>query len=161
AVARLAAGELGPSQRVGAISPVPDSCIAYVDGFGNIKTTIRWGEELARHAGAGIDVEVAGVLHPARVVGGSFAVTQGELAVAPGSSGYQRRGVVPAAASDHVRWVELFLRGGSAAAALKVGLGRAGTRRASAGQGDGATDPVAAAATSLGGTPVVLHLPIS
>src|SRR5690606_2045436 len=39
AVARLAAGELKASQSVGTIPTVPDSCIAYVDGFGNIKAT--------------------------------------------------------------------------------------------------------------------------
>jgi len=145
AVARLAAGELAPSRRAGTIPPVPDSCVAYVDGFGNVKTTIRWEGALARHAGAAVEVEVGGVRHPARVAGGSFAVPQGELAVAPGSSGYQRHepapaagdrrsdGDGPSAGDGRVRWVELFLRGGSAAEALRA----------------------------RGGTPVVLHLPIS
>jgi S-adenosylmethionine hydrolase len=151
ALARLAAGELEPSQRLGAIPPVPDSCIAYVDGFGNLKTTIRWNEELARHAGAGVEVEVGGVRHPARVVGGSFAVSHGELAVAPGSSGYQRRHGEHAAGDDRVRWVELFLRGGSAAKALKVDSGRPGAGDSAGFGAVGPSGPV--------GAPVVLHLP--
>src|SRR5690606_19912470 len=91
ALARLHAGTLPPlagsAQKVD-VPDIPDSCVAYVDGFGNVKTTLAWGPELAAHAGSAIEVEVAGRRHPARLAGGSFAVAEGELAVAPGSSGF-------------------------------------------------------------------------
>jgi hypothetical protein len=57
-------------------------------------------------------VAIAGRTLEARVAGGAFAVPEGTLAVAPGSSGYVDRGGRP------VRWVEAFLRGGDAAAAF-------------------------------------------
>jgi len=98
-----------------AVPAVPDGRVAYVDGFGNLKTTLRWGESLAQRAGEELEVEVGGVTRKARVVAGSFGVAEGELAVAPGSSGYQLAG-----GEEAVRWVELFLRGGSAAMALAV-----------------------------------------
>lgn len=135
ALARLHAGTLpsltGKAPEAG-VPAIPDACVAYVDGFGNVKTTLAWGPELAAQAGAAIEVEVAGHRHPARVAGGSFAVAEGELAVAPGSSGFPL-GVD----CDPVRWVELFLRGGSAARALGL---------------SGASGLVT-------GTPVVLRLP--
>ena len=118
ALAHLHAGSLKalePGPHEVTVPAVPDSCVAYIDGFGNVKTTIEWSEDLARHAGGEIEVEVAGVRHPARLAGGSFAVSEGELAVAPGSSGFQRAGT-----GERVRWVELFLRGGSAAGATRV-----------------------------------------
>src|SRR5690606_5183045 len=114
ALARLHHGLLRPLANGGAgsvpvdVPAVPDSCVAYVDGFGNVKTTIRWSEDLARHAGAGVMVEVGGVSRRGRVVGGSFAVAEGELAVAPGSSGYPRRSLGSGVGGDleRVRWVE-------------------------------------------------------
>lgn len=117
AVARLHAGSLplmGAALTAAAVPAVPEGRVAYVDGFGNVKTTLRWGADLEQRAGAEVDVEVGGVTRRARVVTGSFGVAEGELAVAPGSSGYRT--------SDGrtVRWVELFLRGGSAARALSV-----------------------------------------
>jgi hypothetical protein len=39
---------------------------------------------------------------------GTFGVEEGELAFAPGSSGWAKRG------GEEVRWMELFLRGGNA-----------------------------------------------
>ena len=118
ALALLHAGSLpvlGAAQGQAAVPAVPEGRVAYVDGFGNIKTTLRWETALARRAGEELEVAVGGVRHRARVVAGSFGVAEGELALAPGSSGYRlARGGPP------VRWVELFLRGGSAARALSV-----------------------------------------
>jgi len=117
ALALLHAGRLpfrGEPLPAMAVPAVPAARVAYVDGFGNVKTTLRWGEPLARRSGEAVVVEVGGLRHPARIVAGSFGVQEGELAVAPGSSGY------PLAAGGSVRWVELFLRGGSAAKALGV-----------------------------------------
>lgn len=118
ALARLHAGSLpllGAPLPASAVPAVPEGLVAYVDGFGNVKTTLRWGSALAERAGEAVEVEVNGVRRAARVVAGSFGVAEGELAVAPGSSGYPRPGGAPA-----VRWVELFLRGGNAARALSV-----------------------------------------
>lgn len=153
ALARLHAGLLVERTGVDVSVPaVPAACVAYVDGFGNVKTTIRWGDELARHAGADVDVTIGAVTLAARVVGGSFAVAEGELAVAPGSSGYPL--CQPAAdevtVGRRVRWVELFLRGGSAARALGLG-GVAG----SSGAGTFTSHETAA------GTSVSLALPIT
>lgn len=115
ALARLHDGCLTERAGTVVVPAVPDSRVAYVDGFGNVKTTLRWDAALTALAGASVEVAVGARRHRARVVGGSFAVPEGELAVAPGSSGY-----VLAATGQRVSWVELFLRGGSAAHALGV-----------------------------------------
>jgi len=116
AVARVA---LGDAEVFGAVvAPddlprVPEGRVAYVDGFGNLKTTWRWGGLPAGLAvGERVRVSVGERALNGRVVDGSFAVPEGEVAVAPGSSGYR------SASGVAVRWVEVFLRGGSAAAAL-------------------------------------------
>lgn len=94
----------------GDVPAVPERRLALVDGFGNLKTTLR----ADRLAGAGlraderVRVTLAGVSREARVALGSFAVAAGELALSPGSSGWLEP------AGGEVRWVELFLRGGSA-----------------------------------------------
>lgn len=116
AVARVALGDvdvLGAAVPAAELPGVPDGRVAYVDGFGNLKTTWRWGA-LPAGVAPGAPVVVGAGAHriDARVADGAFAVPEGEVAVAPGSSGYAR------ADGARVRWVEVFLRGGSAAAAL-------------------------------------------
>lgn len=97
---------LGGAVPAEAVPKVPSGRLAYVDGFGNMKTTIDAGE--APEAGVSLEVTVAGVRRDARRAGGGFAVPHGELAFAPGSSGW-------AGADGRTRrWMELFLRGGSA-----------------------------------------------
>lgn len=82
--------------------PAPPRCsIAYVDGFGNIKLTLRGDEPLP--AGQAVRVSIAGVTQHALVSEGGFAVPQGQLALSVGSSGWHGQ-----------RYRELFLRGGSA-----------------------------------------------
>src|SRR5690606_37454512 len=98
-----------------AVPAVPDEGVAYLDGFGNLKTTLRGGQSLAQRGGEERGVEGGGVTRQAGEVAGSVGVAEGELAVAPGSSGYQLAG-----GEEAVRWVELFLRGGSAARSLAV-----------------------------------------
>lgn len=88
------------------VSPVPESAVAYVDGYGNLKTTIT---EAPAPPGERVLVRVGGVAATAVVGDGTFAVAEGELTLAPGSSGWRRRDGVEA------RFYELFLRGGSAA----------------------------------------------
>jgi S-adenosylmethionine hydrolase len=86
------------------IPDVPKGRVAYIDGFGNIKTTFRAGEY---KAGSRLRVNLNNVTHTAVVSDGSFSVPQGTLTFSPGSSGW----MTP---DGHVRWMELFLRGGSA-----------------------------------------------
>jgi S-adenosylmethionine hydrolase len=88
----------------GDVPELPLSRVAYVDGYGNIKTTIRAAPAGARR----VHVRIGGVTLEAIVSDGSFAVHPRQLAFAPGSSGWP----VPGGAT--VRWMELFLRGGNA-----------------------------------------------
>jgi S-adenosylmethionine hydrolase len=85
----------------------PSSVIAYVDGYGNLKTTIAYDAKKVR-PGKRIRVRIHEREQEATVSDGAFAVRHGELAFAPGSSGWRVR------AGGDVRWVELFLRGGNA-----------------------------------------------
>jgi S-adenosylmethionine hydrolase len=112
AVAAVARGDpdaFGAALPPSEVPDVPEGRVAYVDGFGNLKTTL-----LAPGAAAGtrVRVRVGGKTQVALATGGSFAVPVGTLALAPGSSGWPLRG------GGEVRFLELFLRGGSAAAAF-------------------------------------------
>lgn len=85
------------------IPAVPPHAVAYIDGFGNLKTTLETLPEAER-----VCVTIGEVTREVAVARGSFEVAEGELTLAPGSSGWQRR------AGGRVLWLELFLRGGSA-----------------------------------------------
>ncbi len=89
------------------IADVPDSSIAYIDGFGNIKTTLPAGCYLP-----GQELEVVINEHRATAIvsDGSFSVAQGQLTLSVGSSGWR------CCSGQQLRFMELFLRGGSAAA---------------------------------------------
>jgi hypothetical protein len=89
------------------VPAVPEGVIAYVDGYGNLKTT--WTGPPAP-SGERVLVRIGGVAAPAIVSDGTFSVGEGELSFAPGSSGW------PLAGGGEVRFFELFLRGASAAA---------------------------------------------
>lgn len=102
----LAGGDLGELVPADRIPPVPSGRLAYVDGFGNLKTTIDAAE--APPPGEAVSVTVGGVQRDALRAGGGFAVPHGRLAFAPGSSGWR----LPDGRER--RWMELFLRGGSA-----------------------------------------------
>ena len=106
AVADLARGDtslLGPEVTVAA--PPPRS-VVYVDGYGNLKTS--WYDAPAE-VGARIRVDIGGRQVDAVVSDGVFAVPDGEMSFAPGSSGW------PAADGRHRACYELFARGASAA----------------------------------------------
>lgn len=96
----------GPEERLDAsidtemIPDPPDQAIAHIDGYGNIKTTIRASE--APETDQAI-VMIDGTRQTVTLARGGFGVEPGQLAFAPGSSG----GTDP--------YMELFLRGGSAA----------------------------------------------
>lgn len=86
------------------IPEVPQEVIAYVDSFGNMKTTFRDGHETLSklEPGQRIRVTIGSVIRAATVATGSFNVMEGDLAFAPGSSGHDKK------------YWELFKRGGSA-----------------------------------------------
>ena len=81
------------------ISSPPVSAVAYVDGYGNLKPIIAYDPNRVRPGKR---------QHEATVSDGAFAVPHGELAFAPGSSGWTLRD------GSTVRWMAHFLRGGSA-----------------------------------------------
>ncbi len=69
------------------IPDVPKSAIAWIDGYGNIKTTIR-RSQVTIQPGTRIRIEINGVIWTGILAEGSFGVHHGELAFAAGSSGY-------------------------------------------------------------------------
>lgn len=89
------------------IPEILSGVVGYIDSFGNIKTTFRASDsDLASlQPGAKVKIRVAGAMQArtATLVTGSFNIEEGELALSPGSSGYDNR------------FWELFQRGGSAA----------------------------------------------
>jgi hypothetical protein len=99
-------GALGGSLRRADLPAVPAGRVAYVDGYGNLKTTIAHGD--AWPPGTPVRVRVGDVELEGTSGGGSFAVEPGRLAFAPGSSGWTD------ARGRETRWMELFLRGGNA-----------------------------------------------
>ena len=90
-----------------ALPDPPASVIAYVDGYGNMKTTIPHHAHSVP-AGQRALVRVNNRQHETVISDGAFAVPEGQLAFAPGSSGWPGRDGAP------VRWIEIFLRGGNA-----------------------------------------------
>ena len=97
------ADEIEPST----IPDVPTDRVAYADGYGNLKTTAEH-DALATSSGTRLRIRIGETEREAIVSDGTFEVVEGELAFAPGSSGW------PRADGEEVRWRELFLRGGSA-----------------------------------------------
>jgi hypothetical protein len=116
-VADLARGDrspLGVEIPPELIPAPPVQAVAYVDGYGNIKTT--WTEAPAA-TGQRVEVSVGEASAFAVVTDGTFAVHQGDMSFAPGSSGWST-------ARGHQQFYEMLLRGGSAADQL--GRPRAG-----------------------------------
>ncbi|HSW89996.1 MAG TPA: hypothetical protein VLH19_03950 [Patescibacteria group bacterium] len=70
------------------IPDVPKNKIAWIDGYGNIKTTIR-RSEVKLEPGSRVRIEINGVIWTGIMAEGSFGVRHGELAFSPGSSGYE------------------------------------------------------------------------
>jgi hypothetical protein len=95
--------EIPPSR----IPDVPASRVAYADGYGNLKTTLE-GTAFDVPSGTAVRVRIGARELTAAVSDGSFEVEEGELALAPGSSGWSGAG------GEETRWMELFLRGGNA-----------------------------------------------
>lgn len=117
-LARVVGGDetcLGEMLPPDAVAELPERRIVYIDGYGNIKTS--WFSAPVTN-GERVEVTIGGHTTLATVSDGTFEVPVGELAFAPGSSGW------PVRSGGTVRFFEVFLRGGSAAA--RFGVARAG-----------------------------------
>ena len=89
------------------IPDLPTNRVAWIDGYGNIKTTIP-ASSVDLPLSSKVTVRVGDVVSDAIYSDGSFRVPEGTLAFAPGSSGWQGKD------GQQVTWMELFLRGGNA-----------------------------------------------
>ncbi|MGL5080740.1 MAG: SAM hydrolase/SAM-dependent halogenase family protein [Microcoleaceae cyanobacterium] len=90
------------------IPDFPTDRVAWVDGYGNIKTTIP-ADTIDLKPETKVTVRVGDVVSDAVYSDGSFRVPEGTLAFSAGSSGWHLTDGI-----QEVRWMELFLRGGSA-----------------------------------------------
>lgn len=81
---------------------IPQRRIAWIDGYGNMKTTVRQSDMKKYTSGQPLLITIGDMKRTAWYSNGTFSVREGELAFAPGSSGGKDR------------FMELFLRGLSA-----------------------------------------------
>ena len=110
AAAAIASGDyslLGETIAPSQIPDPPTDRIAWIDGYGNIKTIIS-ASSVDLPLSTKVVVRVGDVVSDAIYSDGSFRVPEGTLAFAPGSSGWQTKN------GQKVTWMELFLRGGNA-----------------------------------------------
>lgn len=110
-VAALAGGDdsaLGAELTDEVIPAPPQRVVAYIDGYGNLKTTFS---QPPAPSGTRVCVQVGDRSVEATVSDGTFEVAAGQTSFAPGSSGW------PTPDGD-LAWYELFARGASAAALL-------------------------------------------
>ena len=104
AVAQMIKGNksfIGQKEDVSIIPDAPASVITSIDGYGNIKTSVL-SSEAKYKPGQMLTITINNKKHVATYTDGIFNIHEGELAFAPGSSGYDNR------------FLEIFLRGGSA-----------------------------------------------
>ncbi|KAM3100810.1 S-adenosyl-l-methionine hydroxide adenosyltransferase family protein [Phormidesmis sp. 146-35] len=97
---------LGELLNLDQIADAPSDRVAWIDGYGNIKTTIP-SHTVKLAPEAKVVIRIGDVVSDAIYSDGSFRVPEGTLAFSPGSSGWTVDG-------QEVRWMELFLRGGNA-----------------------------------------------
>ena len=110
AAGAIAAGDrrlLGASLTLEDIPDPPTDRVGWIDGYGNIKTTIP-DYSVNLEPSSKVVMRVGDVVSDATYSDGSFQVAEGTLAFAPGSSGWELKD------GQKVRWMELFLRGGNA-----------------------------------------------
>jgi hypothetical protein len=107
ALAALARGETDLIGEPITVDPAPVRSVAYTDGYGNLKTS--WYAAPARE-GTRARVRIGTVVQQVVVSDGVFAVPAGEIAFAPGSSGWPRGD----GAGERVSY-EIFARGRNAA----------------------------------------------
>jgi hypothetical protein len=100
-VAHLVNGDrsiLGAELDISKIPEIPHNLVAWTDGFGNIKTTMRLSDLNGFEMGQKVQVILNGVSMLGVIAKGGFAVDRGVLAVNAGSSGFDDP------------FIELFLR---------------------------------------------------
>lgn len=110
AATAIASGDfslLGEELSVEEIPDPPSDRIAWIDGYGNIKTTIP-DHSVNLEPQTKCVIRIGNVVSDAIYSDGSFQVAEGTLAFAPGSAGWVGTN------GERIRWMELFLRGGSA-----------------------------------------------
>lgn len=91
-VARITSNDysvLGLPLPIATIPDVPRNRIAFIDGYGNIKTTIRRNEwnDLPAKKTEFTTVTINGISQQVAIANGIFSVPTGSLVIAPGSSG--------------------------------------------------------------------------
>lgn len=104
AVANMAKGNksfIGKREDINTIPDYPTNVVASIDGYGNIKTTLRLSQ-VKLNPGQPVVIEINNQKHLATYTDGVFNIKDGELAFAPGSSG------------NNDRFMEFFVRGGNA-----------------------------------------------
>ncbi|MEK9206923.1 MAG: hypothetical protein AAB922_00435 [Patescibacteria group bacterium] len=92
---------IGKAEDINIIPDTPKNLIASIDGYGNIKTSVM-SSGAKYKPGQMLTITINNKKHVATYTDGTFNIHEGELAFAPGSSGHEDR------------FMELFLRGGSA-----------------------------------------------
>lgn len=100
-IAQGNAAFIGKKIEQGKLPDVPLNRIAYIDGYGNMKTTST-NNTATLTPGQKVQVTINGIERTAYYSNGTFGVKEGEVAYAPGSSGVD------------AHFMELFMRGGSA-----------------------------------------------
>lgn len=90
------------------VPDLPERVISYTDGYGNMKISFN-PELLKPMMGKDIVLDINGRKRVAKVTEGIFGVSDGQLCLAPGSSGWTLEN------GENVRFSEVVLRGGSAA----------------------------------------------
>jgi S-adenosylmethionine hydrolase len=126
AVATIASGNtepLGDEIARSEIPDIPQNCLVYVDGYGNLKTTIPLEQSVTAGStilqshfndvpGHTISVRIGEVKKTVVIGDASFDVKPGQMTLAPGSSGwtFQKGNGM----QHNIRWMELFFRSGSA-----------------------------------------------
>ncbi len=96
---------IGKPIDINKIPDVPKNRIAFVDGYGNLKTTCKFKDLLDKKIKTGERIKIK-INHDIRMAifsDGSFSANEGDLVFAPGSSGPKEN-----------RYMEIFLRGDSA-----------------------------------------------
>ncbi len=81
---------LGDDLNINHIPDIPNNLVSWVDGFGNIKTTMRQSDltQMGLKSGDKVNVRLNGINMSGFVSIGGFAVDCGVLAINIGSSGY-------------------------------------------------------------------------
>ncbi|OKH39676.1 hypothetical protein NIES2119_05295 [[Phormidium ambiguum] IAM M-71] len=107
AIAKGDLSVLGEQIQPEQIPDAPIDRVAWIDGYGNIKTTIP-AHTINLKPEEKVVIRVGDVVSDAIYSDGSFRVPEGTLAFSPGSSGWET------STGETIRWMELFLRGGNA-----------------------------------------------